>query len=150
METNDRAMLEQSAEMVMETVSMVTRTIKNEMRKRRPAELSMQQFRALGIIQRHPGATLSLVAGHLGLTTASASKLIHALVNQRLVTRVDSTVDRRRVALGVTNVGQRALESARVAALGRLAETLQALDESDRSAVMRAMEVLRQMLIQEA
>lgn len=142
-ETNVTAGLEQPAELVMETVTMVTRAIRHEMRKHRPVELSMQQFRALGIVQHHPGASLSVVAAHLGLTTASACKLVDTLVKQELVTRVDSPEDRRKVVLDVTEVGKHALGAARIAALGQLAEILDSLDEADRSAVIRAMDVLR-------
>jgi DNA-binding MarR family transcriptional regulator len=135
--------LEQPAELVMETVSMVMRAIKREMRKARPGEMSMQQFSALGVVEHHPGASLSAVARRLGLTTASASKLIDALVRSRLVTRTDSAEDRRKVVLNVTRAGKRALGTARKAALGRLAEILGALDEPDRLTVMRAMDTLR-------
>ena len=147
METNDITQLVQPAELVMETVTMVTRTIRHEMRKHRPVEISMQQFRALGIVNHHPGASLSVVAAHLGLTTASACKLIDTLVKHELVTRVDSPEDRRKVMLDVTETGQRALGIARKAALGRLAEVFDSLDEADKSAVIRAMDVLRSVSI---
>lgn len=139
LETN----LEQSAELVMETVQMVTRMVRREMRKHRPSELSMPQFRTLGVVRRHPDASLSTVAVHLGLTNASASKLIDSLVKQGLITRVDSPEDRRMVVLNLTDVGTAALADARKAVLGRLAEMLASLDEPDRQAVLRAMEVLR-------
>lgn len=109
----------------------------------------MQQFRALAVVHRHPGASLSIVAGHLGLTTASASKLIESLVKQALVTRVDSPADRRMITLDLTESGRDALVAARVAALGRLDELLAGLDKPDRAAVARAMEVLRQALGQQ-
>ena len=146
METKPDADVEQTAELVMETVSAVTRAIRREMREHRPVELSMQQFRALGVVRRHPNASLSVVAGHLGLTSATASKLVDGLVKRGLVTRTDSPQDRRRVVLQVTETGRRALGVARKAALGKLNESLAALDEPDRSAVIRAMEVLREAL----
>jgi DNA-binding MarR family transcriptional regulator len=60
-----------------------------------------------------------------------------------LVTREDSSEDRRKVVLNVTKAGRHALEIARKAALGSLAEMLAALNEPDRSAIIRAMDVLR-------
>ena len=143
METNPAVEQERFAELVMETVSMVTRAIRREMRRHRPSELSLPQFRTLGIVQRHPGASLSVLAEHLGLTTASASKLVDSLVRKGLVTREDSSEDRRKVVLNVTKAGRHALEIARKAALGSLAEMLAALDEPDRNAIIRAMDVLR-------
>lgn len=135
--------MEQNAEMVMETVSMVTRAIRREMKRRRPVEMSMQQFRVLRILERHPDVSLSVLAEHMGLTNASASKLVESLVKQELVTREDAPEDRRRVVLSLTQAGRHALDEARTAALGRLAEILAGLDEEDRTAVTRAMEVLR-------
>lgn len=135
--------MQHNAEVIMETVSMVTRTIRREMKKHRPVEMSMQQFRVLRILERHPDISLSAVAEHMGLTNASASKLVESLVKQELMTRKDSPEDRRRVVLSLTKTGKNALEEARSAALGRLAEILGDLDAEDRSAVIRAMEVLR-------
>ena len=71
----------------------------------------MPQFRALGVVRRHPGASLSVVAGHIGLTTASVSKLIDSLVKKGLVTRADSPDDRRKVVLNATKTVSAPLRS---------------------------------------
>lgn len=141
-ETNSHGAEERLAELVMETANMLTRAIRQEMRRRRPEGLSLQQFRALGVIQRHPGASLSVIAGHLGLTNATASKLVDGLVKQELVARVESEEDRRVLVLNTTEAGNRALQSARTAALGWLAELLAGLDKSNHATVMKAMEIL--------
>lgn len=133
----------------METVTAVTRAIRREMRAHRPVGLSMQQFRALGIVRRHPGASLSQVAERLGLTVASSSRLVESLAKAGFMSRIDSPLDRRRVELRVTDSGERALEMARSAALGRLAEMLAALDEAERSGLERAMQTLRAMFVGE-
>ena len=138
--------IEQPAEMVMETVNTVNRILKREIREHRPVEMSMQQFRALRVVDRHPGESLSAVAAHLDLTDASASKLVDGLVKSRLVKRIDATEDRRKVVLTLTRAGRRALESAQEAALGRIAGVLDALDDPDREAVIRAMSILRDAL----
>ena len=149
LETNCNIKPEQHAELVMDTVSMVTRAIRHEMRSHRPVELSMPQFRAVGIVNHHPGASLSVVAGHLGLTTASASKLVDRLTKQGFLTRVDCPEDRRKIVLNVTDAGQEALRIAKNAALGRLTVFLEALDEADRLTVVRSMEILCRVLTEE-
>ncbi len=149
MATNNTQNSREDAELVMETVSMVTRTIRAEMRKNRPDEMSMQQFRALGVVQRHSGASLTVLAGHLGLTLASASKLVAGLVSQGLLTRTDLPEDRRKLELCVTEAGSHALELGRASALGRLAEVLAALDDPDLVAVKQAMGVLHRALAEE-
>jgi DNA-binding MarR family transcriptional regulator len=127
----------------METAAGLTRALRREMRRNRPTELSMQQFRALGIVSHHPGSSVSVVAGHIGLTMASASKLVDALVKLGLVTREASAEDRRRVVLHVTESGYSALATARSAALGRLASFLGKLTEAERSTVLRCMDILQ-------
>lgn len=119
------------------------------MREHRPAGLSMQQFRALKIVYRHPGASLSTVAGHLGLTDASASRLVESLVRSQMLSRSDAPEDRRRVELHVTQAGERALEDARAAALGKLARALENLTESELKQLEEAMCMLRSIFADE-
>lgn len=130
----------------MEAVSAVHRTMRREVRRARPGEMSMQQFRALGIISHHPGISLSFLAQHLGLTNASASRLVDGLVRAGLVNRTDSSEDRRKLVLELTEKGVSAMESAKEAALGKLASMLAELSEEDRSAVLKAMNILRQLV----
>src|SRR5262245_33234833 len=60
---------------VMDAVPLVMRVIRAEMR-RRGGFATVPQLRALGVIRRRPGASLSDVAAHLGVTPATASVLI--------------------------------------------------------------------------
>jgi DNA-binding MarR family transcriptional regulator len=145
-ETINKQEFHQPAELVMETVTSVMRAIKREMRAYQPEGMSMQQFHALRIVDKHPGKSLSALASHLGLTDASASKLVDGLVKAKLVKRIDAPEDRRKVVLNLTKPGRAALHSAREAALGRLAGILAELDENDLRAVVRAMTVLHDAL----
>ena len=47
----------------------------------------MAQFRTLAFVDANQGASLSEVAGHIGLGLPSMSKLVDALVNRELLTR---------------------------------------------------------------
>ncbi|MGQ9455240.1 MAG: MarR family winged helix-turn-helix transcriptional regulator [Armatimonadota bacterium] len=138
--------LERSAEAIIEAVSAVQRTMRREVRRARPGEMSMQQFRALGVISHHPGISLSFLAQHLGLTTASASRLVDGLVRAGLVNRTDSSEDRRKLVLELTDKGVSAMESAKGAALGKLASMLAELSDVDRRAILKAMEILRRLV----
>lgn len=134
--SNDRV-----AALVLEAVPLVMRRIRAEMRAHR-AGLSVPQFRALGYLHRHPGASLSDVAEHLGLANASTSKLIDGLVQRKLVTRHTATSDRRRLTLTLTAKGNALLTSARQATQRGLAQTLSRLPADERPVVTRAMEQL--------
>ena len=73
---------------VMSTIPLVMRSIGMIMHQRHGAEISFAQFRAMIIVHHHSGASLSLVADHLGTTLSSASKCIDALVERQLISAI--------------------------------------------------------------
>ncbi len=134
---------EECAREVLDVVPLVMRVIRAEMRGHRTPDLSVPQFRALLYLQRHPGASLSAVSDHLGLTPPSTSKLVDGLVARGLVARQPSPTDRRRLMIVVTPEGAAILQAATQATQARLAEALGRLDEDRRAAVLVAMQSLR-------
>ena len=92
----------QTAAELIEVVPSITRAIREQMRQHRTAELSVTQFRVLGYINRHAGASLSDVADHIGLTLPSMSKLVDLLVERKFVVRETDERDRRRMTLALT------------------------------------------------
>jgi len=130
------------AEAVMTTVPAVMSAFRAEMRARRPAELSVPQFRTLIFLQRHPDTTVSEVAEHLGLALSTTSKLIDGLVKRAYITRVTSTEDRRRAHLALTAHGESALEETRAEARARMAERLSSLTTEEQEAITVAMRAL--------
>ncbi|MSP12867.1 MAG: MarR family transcriptional regulator [Chloroflexi bacterium] len=134
---------EECAREVLEVVPTVMRAIRTEMRSRRNPDLSVPQFRTLGFLNRHEGASLSDVAEHIGMTLPSMSKLVDGLVSNCLATRQVDARDRRRVTLTLTEEGKIVLKEAREATQTRLAETLGALPARERALIIEAMEALR-------
>jgi DNA-binding MarR family transcriptional regulator len=128
---------------VIETVPLVMRTIRSELRRHGAQELSVPQFRVLGFLNRNKGSSLSEVAEHIGLTLPSMSALIDGLVNRNLATRRTHPYDRRRMTLELTQRGENILRSARDATNTYLAERLQSLSREDRSKVAESMRILR-------
>ncbi|HJZ47474.1 MAG TPA: MarR family transcriptional regulator [Roseiflexaceae bacterium] len=128
---------------ILETVPLVMRTVRAEMRRRRPADLSVPQFRALGFVRRHPGTSLSDVAEHVGLTLSAVSTLIDHLVTRELIERAVNPDNRRRATLTLTPLGQSALEAAHAHTRARLAELLGSLSAEDRALITQAMRILR-------
>jgi DNA-binding MarR family transcriptional regulator len=105
--------------------------------------LSVPQFRALGYLSKHPRASLSEVAEHLGLTLPSTSKLIQNLVSQKVVARRQAA-DRRQVCLSLTQVGSAALDQARLETQQKLADSLSSVDPADLAVISAALQVLSQ------
>jgi len=135
--------LDECARQVLETVPLVMRAVRAEMRRHRAADLSVPQFRTLTFLNRQAGASLSQVAEHIGLTLPSMSLLVDGLVERKLILRNTHTADRRRVTLTLTARGQSVLEAAHDAALAALAGKLAALSAQDRAIVVQAMQALR-------
>ena len=130
--------LDQCAREVLETVPLVMRTVRAEMRRHRTADLSVPQFRTLNFLNRQAGASLSQVAEHIGLTLPSVSLLVDGLVERKLILRNTSAADRRRITLTLTARGQSVLEAAHGATQAALAEKLAALSAKDRVIVAQA------------
>ena len=128
---------------ILEVVPSIMRAIRSEMRNRRTPDLSVPQFRVLTFLNRHPGASLSEVAEHIGLTPPSMSKIIDGLVARRLITRQEAEDDRRRVHLALTELGKTLLEAAYQDTRARLTEMIAGLSSTQYAAILESMETLR-------
>ena len=138
-----KASTDECAQAILEIAPAIMRTIRTEMRSHRTADLSVPQFRALAFIDNHQGPSLSDVAGHIGLTLPSMSKIVDGLVMRKLITREIAASDRRRMTLALTSRGQILLKAAHEATKDCLAEMLQPLSPADRALVINTMETLR-------
>ncbi len=140
---NDTLPTDACAAEILDLVPLMMRTIKHEMRQRRASGLSVPQFRAMLFIDRQGQAALVQVAGYLGLTSATACRMMDELVARRLVLSRPSKIDRRKIALTLTAEGQAVLESARQGTLRRLEELLGSLTGAENAAILQAMDALR-------
>jgi DNA-binding MarR family transcriptional regulator len=130
---------------VMETVPLVMRFIRTEMRSRRAPSLSIPQFRVLTFLSRTPGAPLSSVAEHLGVTRSTASAIVDRLVRRKLVSRTAHPEERRSVVLTLTSAGARHLQHAREAASGNMAKVLAGVPAADLLQVTKGLTLLGHM-----
>jgi DNA-binding MarR family transcriptional regulator len=135
--------VETCARELMETTLLVVRIVRAEVRRRRPANLTVTQVRMLSFFERNPGAALLDVAEHLGLGAPTASKLAHTLVRRGFVMRRVAPADRRRKMFQVTPRGAAGLNKAYGATRRHLAALLTALPASERMQLTRAMIRLR-------
>jgi DNA-binding MarR family transcriptional regulator len=135
--------LEDCACHLLDTVPQIMRSIRSEMRSHRGHDLSVPQFRTLTFVNRNPEGSLSELADHLGLTLPSVSKLVDGLVTQKLITRRESTADRRRLTLSLTKDGDDILRIARQATQDHLKDVLRELSADELSTILRAMTLLQ-------
>ena len=134
---------DECAHELIEVIPEVMQTIRSHVRRQRGSDLSVLQIRVLAFLQHNPGAPLSAVAEHVGLTLPSMSTQVTGLVGRKLLHRATSRVDRRYITLTLTTSGAVLLASARASAQENLAQTLAGLTEAERAVVMQALELLR-------
>jgi DNA-binding MarR family transcriptional regulator len=115
---------------VMETVPMVMRFIRTEMRRQGAPILSVPQLRALAFLHHNPGACLFHVADHLGVTRPTASVIVDRLVRRGLLVRGEDPRERRRIVLTLSPKGRRFLEQARRATRSWMAGVLAPLSRA--------------------
>jgi DNA-binding MarR family transcriptional regulator len=127
---------------ILDVVPALMRVIRAQMRSRR-AELSIVQFRALGYVGRHAGASLSELAEHLGLTPPSTSRLVDGLVARQIVRRELSPADRRAVMLSLTAAGAALLHDTRRRTQIELETFVSRLDPTERAVVIRTLRALQ-------
>jgi DNA-binding MarR family transcriptional regulator len=112
------------------------------MRQAVPAGLSVPQFRVLILARRKPGASVSDVAAHLGVTLPTASVAVDRLVKQGLLT-IDITPDnRRRRSIGLTPQGTRVVTQAQARTTRALADRLAPLSLRQLATLQEALTLL--------
>ena len=126
---------------LLEVVPSIMRHIRKELRSRAMQGLTVPQFRALNYLRRHPDASLSSVAEHLGLTPPTVSKMIQKLVEQGIIIR-NSASDRRQVRLSLSAPGISALTQAREETRKQLAENLKTLSQEELKHLLSTLEIL--------
>jgi DNA-binding MarR family transcriptional regulator len=105
----------------------------------RRAGLSSAQLFALQQLAEHPRASVNELAALTFTHQSSVSVVVQRLVEQRLVTKVAASDDRRRQRLALTASGRRALQRAPVAVQERLIDAIAALPAADRGALAHAL-----------
>ncbi len=130
------------ARIVMESVPLVMRFIRSQMRHHSASLLSVPQFRALAFVDRNPGACLFHVADHLGVTRPTASVIVDRLVRRELLRRAQDPRERRRIVLTLTPQGTRLLEQARSATRAWMAGVLAPLSQETRSQIEKGVSLL--------
>lgn len=96
---------------ILDVVPLVMRSLRAEFRSHRGKEINIPQYRAMMYLRRSPGASLSNVAEHLGITSPSTSKLVNDLVERGLIDRQTSPADRRKITLVLTTRGAELAET---------------------------------------
>jgi DNA-binding MarR family transcriptional regulator len=128
---------------VMETIPLVVRFVRADMRTHSTECISLPQLRALAFINRNPETCLSDLAEHLGVTCATASITIERLVQRNLVQRTDHPQERRRLALNLTKEGTQLLNQSQEKTRTHIADLLNGLTPGQISQIVESLNLLQ-------
>jgi DNA-binding MarR family transcriptional regulator len=134
---------QQCAARVMETIPLLMRFIRSDMRTHSADSLTIPQLRSLAFLKRNPGASLSAVADHLGVTCATASTTIERLVQRHLVQRSDHPQERRRIVLNLTTQGKSLLEESQEKTRFHIAEIIESLSSEELLQIEKSLTLLK-------
>jgi DNA-binding MarR family transcriptional regulator len=132
---------------VLEAVLAVMVTVREMSARRHRGETgpSLIHVRAMGVLSKRPGATLSALSDQLGLTLSATSRLVDALVAKGAVARTVPAGNRRTVSLALTPAGARALESCMEVTQRELADRLAGLTAAQRRGMAASTKLLREL-----
>ena len=129
------------AEAVVAVVPRAMRQIRSVARSA-AGGLTVPQFRALRFVNRHPGTGLTPLAEHLGVSLPAASALVGRLVASAFVGRELDPVERRRIAIHLTDGGRERIETSTSAVHAWWDRRLRDLAPADRDALLAGLAVL--------
>lgn len=138
---------EQCATEVMETIPLVMQFLRSQMRSNNSPDLSVPQFRALAFLDRHPGASLSAMAEHLGVTRATASAIAERLVQRNLVDRRERPEERRHIVLKLTQAGSEYLQQVRNTSRAEIAKLFASLSAKQRQRIVEGLSILSEAIV---
>ncbi|MBN1440141.1 MAG: winged helix-turn-helix transcriptional regulator [Anaerolineales bacterium] len=128
---------------ILDVAPFAMRLIRDEMRSRRGADLTVPQFRTLLFLQRKPGSALRELAEHLGLTPPTVSAMVNSLAVRGLIWRPDSQFDRRRVELRLTARGNALVDRVRAETVALFSKRFEKMPPEDCQTILAAFESLR-------
>ncbi|HWQ24924.1 MAG TPA: MarR family transcriptional regulator [Gaiellaceae bacterium] len=108
--------------------------------------VTASQATLLWLVKRSPGLALAELAAEEGISPPALSGHVDRLERARLLERVRSSDDRRRVGLRLTEEGARLLRRVRARRTTWLAERLRALEPEELATLEAAVPALRRLL----
>jgi len=113
-------------------------------RQRQPPGLTLNgpRLSALSVIVFSGPITLNHLAATEQVRPPTMTRIVHALANQKLVTKSADPADARSIRIAATLRGKRALLAGRRRRLQALAEAIARLPAADQAALRRALPIL--------
>ena len=137
-------MSEEPEESLAEAFRGVTRQLRHQtQRALAPWDVTPAQARALGVLTRHGPIRLGALSEYLRIAPRSATEVVDALEEARLVERRPDPDDRRATLVATTDRGDEVAAGIRAARAAEAEEFFARLDEADRTSLARILRALR-------
>ncbi|HET8990515.1 MAG TPA: MarR family transcriptional regulator [Acidimicrobiales bacterium] len=106
-------------------------------------EVTLPQYRALVVLASRGPQNVAGLAGHLGVTPATATRMCDRLVRKRLITRAHERGDRRSVRVALSARGRDLVDEVSERRRREIRELLGSLSSGARGELVRALGRLR-------
>lgn len=137
-------MPEEPEELLAEVFRGVARQLRHQtQRALAPWDVTPGQARALGVLTRHGPMRLGALSEHLRIAPRSATEVVDALEEARLVERRPDPDDRRATLVATTDRGDEVAAGIRAARAAEAEGFFARLDEADRTSLARILRALR-------
>lgn len=145
--TSTERLRDQAIDRFWETVPPVWNKVRSHIRTTATAnfDITVEQFHVLRFVQKGSDSLTELAAAK-NISRPAMSQAVEILVNKGLLTRVQSSKDRRYIDLALTDAGNRLLDTVFKETRGWMKERLSKLTPSELETISAAMEVMKKML----
>jgi DNA-binding MarR family transcriptional regulator len=145
--TSAEILRDQTIDRFWETVPPVWGMIQNHIRAEATGtfEISVEQFHILRHVRRGVNSVSELAAAK-NISRPAISQSVEALVQKGLLTRIQSTQDRRCIKLALTPAGNNLLDAVFKKTRGWMKERMSGLTADELNNIMKAMDALKKML----
>ena len=123
--------------------------VSRHLRQTSPGDLTLSQWSALGTVETHGPIRIGDLADREGVSAATATRLVAALEEHRLVAREADPSDGRSWRVSLVAAGRSKLESARRRRTERLAQRLSTMPPDDVARLLDALPVLEALVVDE-
>jgi DNA-binding MarR family transcriptional regulator len=135
---------EEPEESLAEAFRAVARQLRHQtQRALAPFDVTPSQARVLGVLARHGPMRLGALSEYLRIAARSATDVVDALEDARLVERRPDPADRRATLVALTGRGEEVAAGIRAARAAEAEEFFARLDEDDRTSLAQILRILR-------
>jgi DNA-binding MarR family transcriptional regulator len=135
---------EEPEESLAEAFRGVARQLRHQtQRTLAPWDVTPSQARVVGVLTRHGPMRLGALSDYLRIVPRSATEVIDALEEARLVERRPDPDDRRAILVALTNRGDEVAAGIRAARAAEAEGFFARLEETDRASLARILRTLR-------